>query len=320
MEDRELVPERGPQPVGDLRDQAHLRDEHDRRPARVQRLLDRGEVHVGLARCGDALEQELAARGECPDRIEGGTLLRRKLVSERHALGPMREGVAFDGSPPELDAAQRLQPTRRREEARRIHLERFGQVRHRRLAVAECLEDRPLNRRATRRLGVRAQGADDADATGRDLRTDAGTTRRGSPRIDAAARARRCGRGAGRAAAGWRRRSSPPRRRADGDRPGAHPRPRRPTCGRAGTRGRAAASRRAWSRSALGSRSRCPRPARAGRASASVPRRSPRPPSVPPPRPRSRPAAGSRGRGDDRTGRGAAIPGKPRRARKAGGS
>ena len=309
------------QPVGDLRDQAHLRDEHDRRPARVQRLLDRGEVHIGLARCGDALEQELAARGECPDRVEGGTLLvgassfRSGTPRARCASGS-RSTVRHPSSTRPNASSRRAG----REEARRIHLERFGQVRHRRLAVAERLEDRALNRCATRRLGVRRAGR---GRRGRDARRPlevAGTTRRGSPRTDAAARARRCGRGAGRAAAGWRRRSSPPRRRADGARPGARPRPRRPTCGRAVTRGRAAASRRAWSRSALGSTTRCPRPARAGRASASVRRRSPRPSSVPPPRRRCRPAAGSRGRGADRRGRGAAIPGKPRRARTAGGS
>ena len=43
-----------------LRGQTDLGDEHDRAPAAGERRLDRGEVDLGLARAGDAVQQQIA--------------------------------------------------------------------------------------------------------------------------------------------------------------------------------------------------------------------------------------------------------------------
>ncbi len=62
VEDREAVAEAGAEARHGLRREADLGDEDDRAAAALQRRLDRGQVDLGLAGAGDAV-QELAARG-----------------------------------------------------------------------------------------------------------------------------------------------------------------------------------------------------------------------------------------------------------------
>ncbi len=70
VEHGELVADRGAEAVGELRDEAHLGHEHDRRPTGIDRLAHGREVDVGLARCGHPLEQQLPTRTEGGDRIQ----------------------------------------------------------------------------------------------------------------------------------------------------------------------------------------------------------------------------------------------------------
>ena len=62
VEDREAVAEAGAEAGDGLRGEADLGDEDDRAAAALQRRLDRGQVDLGLARAGDAVEQLLARR------------------------------------------------------------------------------------------------------------------------------------------------------------------------------------------------------------------------------------------------------------------
>ena len=129
-------------------------------PPSRERLLDRGEVHVGLARGRDALEQELAARRAA----------RRSRRGRRAAPARARCGAATSWPGARAGRARRCATRARRGPtppaaapgARRLAgsissaSARSGIVA---LAVAERLEDRPLDGRATRRLGVRAHRA-----------------------------------------------------------------------------------------------------------------------------------------------------------------
>ena len=67
MEDREAVAEAGAEAGDGLRGEADLGDEDDRAAAAGERRLDRGEVDLGLAGAGDAVE-ELLARARRPRR------------------------------------------------------------------------------------------------------------------------------------------------------------------------------------------------------------------------------------------------------------
>ena len=62
MQDREAVAEPGAEARHRLRRQADLGDEDDRALPALQRRLDRGEVDLGLARAGDAVQEQLARR------------------------------------------------------------------------------------------------------------------------------------------------------------------------------------------------------------------------------------------------------------------
>ena len=75
MEDGEAVAEPGAEARHRLRGEADLGDEDDRAAAALERRLDRGQVDLGLARAGDAV-QELLARG-AGLAVEGGDDRRR---------------------------------------------------------------------------------------------------------------------------------------------------------------------------------------------------------------------------------------------------
>ena len=60
VEDGEAVAEAGAEAGDRLRGQADLGDEDDRAPAALQRRLDRRQVDLGLARAGDAVQEQLA--------------------------------------------------------------------------------------------------------------------------------------------------------------------------------------------------------------------------------------------------------------------
>ena len=93
MQDREAVAEPRPEARHRLRRQADLGDEDDRPLAPRQRRLDRGEVDLGLARAGDAVQQLLARRPRFAvergdDRLDRGLLLGQQLAGGRRRRRP----------------------------------------------------------------------------------------------------------------------------------------------------------------------------------------------------------------------------------------
>ena len=77
-----MSPKRARKPLHRLRCQRNLRDEHDRATTGLERGLDSLQVHLGLARSGDPVEQELppirrsaAAAKRLVDTSERGLLL-----------------------------------------------------------------------------------------------------------------------------------------------------------------------------------------------------------------------------------------------------
>ena len=60
VQDGDAVAEPGAEAGNGLRGEADLGDEDDRPPSHRQRRLDRGEVDLGLARAGDAVQEQLA--------------------------------------------------------------------------------------------------------------------------------------------------------------------------------------------------------------------------------------------------------------------
>ena len=61
VQHRDDVAEPGAEPRQRLRGQADLGDEHDRAAPGLERRLDRTQVHLGLARAGDTVQQQAAA-------------------------------------------------------------------------------------------------------------------------------------------------------------------------------------------------------------------------------------------------------------------
>ena len=98
VEDRDAVAEAGPEAGDRLRREADLGDEDDRPAPSGQRRLDRGEVDLGLAGAGDAV-QELLARGarraveRGDDLLDGGPLLGEQLRTAGRRRRP-RDGAA----------------------------------------------------------------------------------------------------------------------------------------------------------------------------------------------------------------------------------
>ena len=103
VEDREAVAEPGPEARHRLRREADLGDEDDRAAAARQRRLDRGQVDLGLARAGDAVQQ-LLARARRPRRRA-----RRRSRSTAASCSGSSCGTAAGGAEPRCAgrAAQR---------------------------------------------------------------------------------------------------------------------------------------------------------------------------------------------------------------------
>ena len=70
MQERDAVAEAGAEAGDRLRREADLRHEHDRAPALGERPLDGREVDLGLARAGDAVQEQ--APGSVLLSVEGG--------------------------------------------------------------------------------------------------------------------------------------------------------------------------------------------------------------------------------------------------------
>ncbi len=151
VQDREAVAEPRPEARDRLRRQADLGDQHDRPLAARQRRLDRGEVDLGLARAGDAVQQLLARRpGFAVER--GDDALDRGLLLGQQ-LGPAAAGadLGVAGAAPHQRAAGRDQAAllesaqhaaigaNRRGQLRRRHLPRPQRLQHRALLDPEPL-------------------------------------------------------------------------------------------------------------------------------------------------------------------------------------
>src|SRR5450756_459659 len=81
VEERDPVAEARHEPPHERRCERDLGHEEDPTPARLPGGLQRGEVHLGLAASGDAIEEELlrASRADAPgDRVDRGALRRRR--------------------------------------------------------------------------------------------------------------------------------------------------------------------------------------------------------------------------------------------------
>ena len=89
VQDREAVAEAGAEAGHRLRGEADLGDEDDRTLAALQRRLDRGQVDLGLARAGDAVEEQLA---------RGAGLAVERGDDPRHRLAPARAVAAGESA------------------------------------------------------------------------------------------------------------------------------------------------------------------------------------------------------------------------------
>ena len=109
VQNREAIAEPGAEARHRLRGEADLGDEDDRAPAPGERGLDRGQVDLGLARAGDAVEEQLARRArlavEGGDDLGDGALL--LLEQSWTTRGGAQDGAA--GAAPHLRAAGRDQ-------------------------------------------------------------------------------------------------------------------------------------------------------------------------------------------------------------------
>ena len=124
VEHRDDVSEAFLEPRGRLRGEADLGYEHDRRASGAERLLDRAQVNLGLARTGDAVEQEpvLTALsqprqhvGERPPLSVGELSGTRSLAEP----GARRRGPAALGPMLERHQPASLEPPQQRRAERR---------------------------------------------------------------------------------------------------------------------------------------------------------------------------------------------------------
>ena len=146
VQDGDAVAEPGPEAGHRLRREADLGDEDDRRAAAGERRLDRGEVDLGLARAGDAVQEELAfGAGDAVDR--GDDLLGRPLLLGQQ-LRPLRLGAdrAVLGRAPHARAAGRDQPALlEAAQDLAVGADRGGELGRRHLSgAAQRLQRRPL--------------------------------------------------------------------------------------------------------------------------------------------------------------------------------
>jgi hypothetical protein len=90
VEDGEAVAEPGPEARHRLRGEPDLGDEDDRAASPLQRRLDRGQVDLGLARAGDAVQQQ-------PALGAGGAVERGHHRRDRRLLLGQQLGAAGRG-------------------------------------------------------------------------------------------------------------------------------------------------------------------------------------------------------------------------------
>ena len=156
VEDREAVAEAGAEAGDGLRREADLGDEDDRALAALQRRLDRGQVDLGLAGAGDAVEEQL--RGRRRPRRRGRRRSPRPPPPARAAARDGRRPRRGPGSPGMRRTAALRVATRPRSSSRRRvwrseptavassprgHLPRAQRLQHRPLLGAEALAAAP---------------------------------------------------------------------------------------------------------------------------------------------------------------------------------
>ena len=153
VQDRDAIPEPGPKPGHRLRSQADLGDEDDRPLAASERRLDRRQVDLGLARAGDAVQQQRALPGggaavdRSDDLLDCGLLLRKQLGPPRGSAHRSVLRRPSHGRAASRDQAALLEPAQdlaigpdRRRELLGGQLARFAQrLEHRALPDAEPL-------------------------------------------------------------------------------------------------------------------------------------------------------------------------------------
>ena len=145
VQDGEAIAEPRPEACHRLRRQADLRHQHDRPLAARQGRLDRGEVDLGLARAGDAVQELLARRPRFA--VEGGddALDRGLLLGQQPGPAAAAADLRVDRAPPHRgaaggDQAALLEPAQHA--AIRAH--RRGKLRRRHLPGPQRLQDRSL--------------------------------------------------------------------------------------------------------------------------------------------------------------------------------
>ena len=102
VQHRQVVAEQGVQPVRQLRDQRHLRHQHDRSLATLQGGVDGRHVDVRLARRRHALQQQLSARRQRLDGSQRGPLLVGQVMGRWSRRRPMGQRVPLEVAPVEL--------------------------------------------------------------------------------------------------------------------------------------------------------------------------------------------------------------------------
>ena len=146
VQDGEAVAEPRPEARHRLRRQADLGDEDDRPLAARQRRLDRGQVDLGLARAGDAVQEQLArGAGLAVERGDDPSRPRRSCSgsSSRPAAAGADLGVARAAPHPRAagrDQAALLEPP----QDAAVGADRGRQLRRRHLARPQRLQHGPL--------------------------------------------------------------------------------------------------------------------------------------------------------------------------------
>jgi hypothetical protein len=183
VEDGEALAEAGAEAGDRLRRQPDLRHQHDRAVAAGEGRLDRGQVDLGLAGAGDAVEEQLPIGARLPVESGDDSLRRRLLGSGRpRRLGRRDAGPGVAGAPAHLRAA-RLDQAAALEAPQRggVAPGRSGQLGAGELPGSEGLEDRSLARAEPLAAGE-GRGAGRRDRGSRlDPRADA-LSRRAGPR------------------------------------------------------------------------------------------------------------------------------------------
>ena len=115
MQDRDAIAEARREARERLRGHRDLGHEHDHAAAALERLLGGGEVDLGLARSGDAVEQQLLALGiqGADDPLRRGPLRGVELDRARNRADRGRNGPAAHLAVGELDEPAALEAQQR---------------------------------------------------------------------------------------------------------------------------------------------------------------------------------------------------------------